>query len=77
MRIKNMIPKEENGEGTGLSWDVTMEDGTKQKVEVWSGETIELKGNLCKLFYEQWKMSLDYMRADGIIEVYEENECNT
>lgn len=75
MRIKNLIPKEENGDGTGLGWIVTMPDGSKQKVEVWSDETITLEGELCKLFYKQWCSSLTYLKEQGSIEIYEENEC--
>lgn len=77
MRIKNLIPKEANGEGIGLGWLVTMSDDSKQKVVVWSNETITLEGELCKLFYEQWYTNLKYLKEQGSIEIYEENECNT
>lgn len=75
MKIENITKLDANKEGIGYSWNWRNKNGEKREVEVWSGEPIELKGDICKEFKEKWGNGLQYMIDEGVIKIHEYDIC--
>lgn len=75
MKIENLTELDKNNEGIGYSWHWKNDNNEERLIEIWSGEIIELTGDICREFKEKWGESLKFMINQGVIKVHEYDLC--